>query len=508
MMVAPREQSGMMLSELLTDIAELPLSADREVSGLAIDSRLVTQGSLFLACSGFARHGLEFLQQALSGGAVAVVCEPDSEWDAARIDRLACDIPVPLVQVEGLGRRVSLLAGRFYGHPTENLPLVGITGTNGKTSCSQFLAQALAPEQRCAVIGTLGNGFLGMLKQGIHTTPDPVELQSALAGMRDEGADLVAMEVSSHALDQGRAEDLRFDIAVLTNLSRDHLDYHGTMESYEAAKRRLFFMPGLNCAVLNMDDAFGRTLAAELPAGVRCIGYAFTQSAVAGLDEWIHVTDLHSSDSGMSVVLRSSWGDGELTTSLLGRFNVSNLLAVLAVLLEQGVALDEALHRLSGVETVSGRMEHFGGGELPLVVVDFAHTPDALEHAITALRPHTAGTLSVVFGCGGDRDRGKRSEMGAVAGRLADRIWLTDDNPRSENGEGIIDEILDGMPAHSMMIIERDRGRAISDAIARSAPGDLVLVAGKGHEAYQQVGDLKLPFSDREQVRKALEVGR
>lgn len=505
-MAAIRLQEGMTLSELLGGIASVSASSDRHIESLAIDSRLVATGSLFLACSGSARHGLEFLSQALSAGAVAVVCEPDEQWSAEHIEQLAAETQVPLLQVEGLSRQVSRIAGRFYDHPSAGFPLVGITGTNGKTSCSQFLAQALAPDLRCAVIGTLGNGFLGDLKPGIHTTPDPVELQSVLAEVKKEGADLVAMEVSSHALDQGRAEDLRFDIAVLTNLSRDHLDYHGTMASYEAAKRRLFFMPGLGCAVLNMDDAFGRSLAAELPSGLRRIGYAIEAKDEDGLDEWIFVDEIHSGVEGMRISVRSSWGDGVLNTSLLGRFNVSNLLAVLGVLLERGEGLEKALARLSCVETAPGRMEHFGGGEQPLVVVDFAHTPDALEHALVALRPHAKGELSVVFGCGGDRDRGKRAGMGAVAERLADRVWVTDDNPRSEDGDGIIKDILNGVSRPETVVVQRDRAEAIADAINRASPGDLVLVAGKGHEAYQQVGDLKLPFSDSEQVLKSLGV--
>ncbi|MES9966195.1 MAG: UDP-N-acetylmuramoyl-L-alanyl-D-glutamate--2,6-diaminopimelate ligase [Sedimenticola sp.] len=506
MMAASLMPERITLSALLSGIAEVSEQDDRPVGGVALDSRLVEAGSLFLACSGTVKHGLEFVSQALSTGAVAVVCEPDDEWTAERIVQLSAEVTVPLIQVNGLGRQVSRIAGRYYGHPSRELHLVGITGTNGKTSCSQYLAQAMAPELRCGVIGTLGCGFLEALNPGIHTTPDPVELQSVLAEMKADGAGMVAMEVSSHALDQGRAEDLCFDIAVLTNLSRDHLDYHGSMAGYEAAKRRLFHMPGLGSAVLNMDDPFGRRLAAELSGGVRCIGYALEKMDTSGLDGWVYAERILSDSQGMRIGICSSQGSGELHTSLLGRFNVSNLLAVLAVLLERGVVLDDALARLSGVQTVDGRMEHYGGAGQPLVVVDFAHTPDALKHALEALRPHAGGELKVIFGCGGNRDRGKRAEMGAVAERLADRVWITDDNPRNEDGADIVNDILEGLSDPDAAIVQRDRARAIAEAVGQSGAEDLVLVAGKGHEDYQQVGDLKIPFSDREQVLKALGV--
>jgi UDP-N-acetylmuramoyl-L-alanyl-D-glutamate--2,6-diaminopimelate ligase len=316
------------------------------------------------------------------------------------------------------------------------------------------------------------------------------------------------MEVSSHALDQGRVEAIHFDIAVLTNLSRDHLDYHGTMEEYGASKLRLFHMPGLRCVILNMDDPFGHEVLQNLSAGVPAVGYGLRRPELLPdrLDGWIWAEEIETDSDGMQVRLNTSRGDGTFRTALLGRFNVSNLMSVLAVLLFQRVPLSEALQRLSALRTVAGRMERFGGGEQPLVVVDYAHTPDALEHALQAAQEHTAGRLICVFGCGGDRDRGKRPQMGAIAERYADRVIVTDDNPRTEDGDRIVADILAGMDQAGSAKVERDRAAAIRQAVAEGSAGDLVLICGKGHEDYQVVGDQRLHVCDREQVRAALEV--
>jgi UDP-N-acetylmuramoyl-L-alanyl-D-glutamate--2,6-diaminopimelate ligase len=334
-----------------------------------------------------------------------------------------------------------------------------------------------------------------------------VELQAALADLRSRGAQAVALEVSSHALDQGRAAAVHFDTAILTNLSRDHLDFHGTMAEYAASKQRLFQQPGLRCAVLNLDDPFGWELLSKLPKAVKALVYGLSQpqqvlpEKVVG---WLWATEITPTGEGMQIRLQSSWGEGAFTSPLLGRFNVSNQLAVLAVLLERGMAMDEALKRLASLRTVPGRMERFGGGDQPLVVVDYAHTPDALEQAITALRPHTKGRLICLFGCGGERDRGKRPLMGAIAEKLCDRVILSDDNPRGEDGRLIIDEILEGISDPERILIEPNRGSAIRRAILEAGADDLVLISGKGHEDYQQYGDLRVPFSDREQVQAVL----
>ena len=507
MMAAPNNTVGRMrLSSLLSGLG--PVSADQDcwVSGLSLDSRTLKEGQLFLACRGSAGHGLKHLDHALQRGAGAVAWEPDPDWDELRIRDVIRSSGIPFVPVVDLRRHASGIAGRFFGEPSHRLEVIGITGTNGKTSCSQFLAQALEPELPCAVIGTLGSGFPGRLQAASHTTPDPVSLQARLAELEQEGARAVSMEVSSHALDQGRVASVAFDIAVLTNLSRDHLDYHGDMQSYASAKQRLFLHPGLRCAVLNHDDPFGRELLPELPGGLDTVLYG--RGSVPRLPEhlagWVWAEEIETHSGGMRIEIRSSWGEGRLDTSLLGRFNASNLLAVLAVLLYRGEPLTRALQRLEALRGVAGRMESFGGFGQPRVVVDYAHTPDALEQALAALREHCTGRLVCVFGCGGERDRGKRPLMGAVTEFRADRVLLTDDNPRGEDGNAIIRDILEGMHDRDRVLVERNRRHAIRRAIELCGPGDLVLVAGKGHETTQTNGQLVTPFSDREEVAEAL----
>jgi UDP-N-acetylmuramoyl-L-alanyl-D-glutamate--2,6-diaminopimelate ligase len=499
---------GKRVSQLLDGWTTVLPEQDLEVTGLTLDSRQVQPNSLFLACVGGGGHGLQFLRQALDNGAVAVAWEPNGEWSESRVEQVAAGMSVPLLRVEDLRRKASDIAGRFFGHPSKSLSVIGYTGTNGKTSSTQFLAQVLSASGRCGVIGTLGNGFPGDLQPGTHTTPDPVDLQSILSDLQAGGADAVAMEVSSHALDQGRVEAIHFDIAVLTNLSRDHLDYHGSMEEYGASKLRLFRMPGLRCAILNLDDPFGHEVLKRLPAGVPAVGYGLQRPELLPdrLDGWIWAEEIETDASGMQIRLQTSRGDGAFHSALLGRFNVSNLMSVLAVLLFQRVPLEEALQRLSELRTVAGRMERFGGGDQPLVVVDYAHTPDALEHALQAARDHVAGRLICVFGCGGDRDRGKRPQMGAIAERCADRLIVTDDNPRTEDGDRIVADILAGIERPEGVRVERDRATAIHEAVAEGNAGDLVLICGKGHEDYQLVDGQRLHFCDREQVRAALGV--
>lgn len=504
-MTPVRPDRKISLSRLLAGWVVVEPAQDAVISGLQLDSRELVPGDLFIALDGGHHHGLDFIEQAVAAGAAAVVCEAGGAWNVERID--AFEYALPLLRIEGLRARVSELAGRFFDHPSRDLYLAGITGTNGKTSCASFLAQALMPDLSCAMIGTIGNGLPGALQPASHTTPDPVGLQRLLAGYRDQGIGAVAMEVSSHALDQGRAEDLAFDIALFTNLTRDHLDYHGDMASYGASKARLFSRPGLQAAIINMDDPFGRELACSLPESCRLIGYASRSEHLEGLSHWIHFDQPASSAEGLRAGIDSSWGCGILSTRLLGTFNLGNLCAVLGVLLDRGLALDEALARLGGLQTVPGRMECFRAPEAPLVVVDYAHTPDALEQALRALRPHCAGRLVCVFGCGGDRDRGKRPQMGEVAGRLADQLVLTDDNPRSEPGELIVREILAGVGNAEAARVEHDRAMAIRLAVAGCGEGDIVLVAGKGHETTQVVADRVLPYSDRETVAALLAGG-
>ncbi len=500
------------LATLLQGMTDATLAGDCAVSSLSLDSRTVRHGGLFLACRGGQRHALEFLPQVLEQGVAAVAYEPDERWPAARLQGLLAGRTTPLVPVEGLRGLASVIAGRFYGDPTHRLRMIGITGTNGKTSCSHFLAQALAPETSCGIIGTLGNGLPGALQTGGHTTPDPVEVQSLCADLLSRGARAVAMEVSSHALDQGRVAAVRFDTAVLTNLSHDHLDYHGDMAAYAAAKQRLFQSSGLRCAVINLDDPFGIRLLEAVPPSVRVIGYSLdaARPLPAGVADWLVATEVAPQPKGLTLKFAGSFGAGEFSVPLLGRFNAANLLAVAAVLLEQGMAPVEVAARLAALGRVDGRMEPVFpadagvAGERPLVVVDYAHTPDALEQVLSALREHTRGRLWCLFGCGGDRDRSKRPKMGAIAERLADQVVVTDDNPRSEDGRQIVQAILAGMSAPGRVWVERDRRLAIQWTVTAAKAGDVVLVAGKGHERTQQIGDTKIPFCDRDEVLQAL----
>ena len=475
------------LRELLEGIARVPGVANREVHGLQTDSRRVQPGDLFLALPGMMADGREFIGDAVASGASAVVYETDDGYGLR-------GAPVPAFGVAGLTEKLGFIADRFYGSPSRRLVVVGVTGTNGKTTCTQLLAQALdQPPKRCAVIGTLGSGFPGALNASIHTTPDAVTVQRLMANFIAQNASHVAMEVSSHALEQGRVNGVLFHVAVFTNLTRDHLDYHGDMTSYGLAKAKLFSQEGLKYAVINHDDDFGRQLLAGVGAPVTSLSYGIEGGDVCA-------REVRPSSEGLWLRVQTPYGETELHSPLIGHFNVYNLLAVFATLLALGVDMKDAASRMARIHAPNGRVERFGGARgLPLVVVDYAHTPDALEKILIALREHTQGKLWCVFGCGGDRDRGKRPVMGEIAERLADVVMLTDDNPRHESGDVIIAEIVGGMRASPQII--RDRRAAIKTAIQSATAGDIVLVAGKGHEDYQQVGDERLPYSDREVVR-------
>jgi UDP-N-acetylmuramoyl-L-alanyl-D-glutamate--2,6-diaminopimelate ligase len=414
---------------------------------------------------------------------------------------------VPNLAVPGLREKAGLIAAEVYGQPSRRLWMIGITGTNGKTSCSHWLAQAQADCGRpTAVVGTLGNGLPGALSASANTTPDPVSLQKHLKEYADQGAQSVAMEVSSHALAQGRVNGVQFNVALFTNLSRDHLDYHGDMESYALAKALLFAWPQLEYAVLNLDDSFGQELAQKATrAGMRVLGYGFEAGEVRG-------SDLVVSPRGLTFNVTTPWGEAHVESEVLGRFNASNLLAVLATLLVSGVPLARAVEAVCAVRPVAGRMQQIRIPGRPLVVVDYAHTPDALEKVLMTLREVVKDSkaaavdsnLVCVFGCGGQRDKGKRPMMGDVASRLADSVIVTSDNPRNETPRSIIDDIVAGMAANYHVM--EDRAAAIDHAIRHARPDDVVLIAGKGHEDYQEIAGVKLPFSDAEVAARSLEV--
>jgi len=504
-MMAARIAAAMpVLTHLLEGLAGPGSVPALPVAGLALDSRQVVAGTVFVALKGTRGHGIEHVAEAARNGAVAVVAEPDSSWDAARLEQAAASAGLPLVVVDGLAAVLSRVAARFYGEPVRDLRILGVTGTNGKSSVTHFVAQALPEKWHCGVIGTLGYGFPERLTEASHTTPDAIRLQAELAALRTSGARAVAMEVSSHALHQHRLAAVPVHTAVFTNLSRDHLDYHGDMESYAEVKAGLFRAATLTNAVLNLGDPMGRRLAAELAGGTAgLVGYGL-DIATDLTPRWVTGSDLVPTAEGLELNIRSNWGEGHLRSRLLGRFNAENLLAALAVLLLWEVPLEQALQRLESVAAVPGRMQLLGGGALPTVVIDYAHTPDALEKALHSLRSHCRQRLAVVFGCGGDRDRGKRPEMGRIAEAEADLVVVTDDNPRHEDGARIVAEILAGISLPQQVQVTRDRARAIRWTVAQLVPGDVLLVAGKGHETYQQIGDLRQPFSDLAQVQAAL----
>jgi UDP-N-acetylmuramoyl-L-alanyl-D-glutamate--2,6-diaminopimelate ligase len=485
----------MPLSKLFAHASRDPL-----IRELTLDSRTVRPGDLFLAVPGAKVDGREHIADALARGAAAVAYEEQGASVLPLTD-------VPLIPVKGLIAQLSAIAGRFYGEPSRQLNLVGVTGTNGKTSVTQLVAQALdVLGQRCGLIGTLGTGFHGELQSGRLTTPDPIALQSTLYDLKKQGAKAVAMEVSSHALEQGRVAALAFDIAVMTNLSRDHLDYHGTMQAYEAAKAKLFAWPSLSCQVVNLDDDFGRRLAADFalrPATdhiqTRLLSYSLENS-----DASLFCRQAVFNDDGVRAILVTAQGERTLRSQLLGRFNLSNVLAAVATLLALDYALDEILDVIPQLQGPVGRMQRLGGGAKPLVVVDYAHTPDALEKVLEALRPHAHGKLLCLFGCGGDRDRGKRPLMAEVAERLADRVLVTDDNPRSEDPLRIFDDIRPGFAKPADVEFVAGRGAAIAQLIASAGVNDVIVLAGKGHEDYQEIKGERHDFSDLTEAEKAL----
>ena len=485
---------SMTLRELLADhtsVAALGDGAQISVSGLQLDSRKVKAGDAFVALRGTRQHGIAFAARAQQNGAVAILAETPIE---------SSDTTLPVIGIEALGQELGEIAARWHCNPTASMNVIGITGTNGKTSTVQLLAQALSANGRTvASIGTLGAGRYGALAAGERTTPDAIELQSLFADFRNADVSDVAMEVSSHALEHGRVNAVEFDVAVFTNLSRDHLDYHGDMDNYAAAKARLFQWPSLATAIINIDDAFGRHLLGQLPDGVTALSYG-----IDNVDADVAAREVRSDGAGLHFNLRSPWGNAEIDSCLLGRFNVANLLAVVACLAKSGVAFDDIVATLPKLEPVAGRMNRIDAGDLVLVV-DYAHTPDALEQALTSLRSHCAGKLICVFGCGGDRDQGKRPQMAEVAERLADAVIVTDDNPRSESGDEIVAQILVGFVDPERAMVERDRERAIHLAAMAARGGDIVLIAGKGHETYQEIGDQRLPFDDRVVARAAAE---
>jgi UDP-N-acetylmuramoyl-L-alanyl-D-glutamate--2,6-diaminopimelate ligase len=501
---------GARLAQLTAGLLDAPASL--EVSDVTLDSRAATAGALFLACRGRGHHGAEFAAEAVARGARAVLYEPfpgAPELIAAGLKASGVGArEVFVAPVPHLSRHVGSIADRFFGQPSQALTVAGITGTNGKTTCAWLLAQALTRSgRRAAYLGTLGFGFTDALAATEHTTADAVTVHRRLAAMRDLGAEAASMEVSSHALDQDRVGGVRFHTAAFTNLTRDHLDYHGTMTSYAEAKTRLFTWPGLAVRVINADDALGARLAGQ-PSSARLIITTRTGNARAPTPDArvVRAVRVEAAVRGLSLDVQSSWGAAKLDVPLIGEFNADNALTVLAVLLAWDIPLADAVSALESCRAAPGRMEAFGGQDgAPLAIVDYAHTPDALAKALRAARRHCRGRLRVVFGCGGDRDPGKRPMMGEIAAELADESVVTDDNPRSEPPQRIVQQILTGIRGGAAVSVEHDRARAIRTTLERSGSEDVVLIAGKGHEEYQIYGSERRPFSDQRVARAALE---
>ncbi len=508
-MAQKRTTPGMSLAALLDGIAVAP--ADLSVSDVTLDSRGVVPGGAFLACRGISSHGLQYVQAALDAGAHVVLWEPAPGVSAPHLPAGVVSIPVP-----ELSRHVGTIADRFFGEPSRNVRIAAITGTNGKTTTAWLLAQACeVAGLRGAYGGTLGWGRVGgrQDRASAHTTPDCVGVHRRICDLSAAGARTLAMEVSSHALAQERVAAVRFDTAVFTNLSRDHLDYHADMDTYGEVKARLFNLPGVQHRVINVGDAFGRRLAMRMPATaaktVVWSGAAGHREARDGATEgFVHLHATSATADGLEAQFDSSWGSGRIRSRLIGDFNADNLAVALATLLLWDVPLAQAVEALEGATAPPGRMETCGGVDGPLAVIDYAHSPDALAKALRALRRHTRARLWCVFGCGGDRDPGKRPIMGELAAELADVIVLTDDNLRTEDPERIIHQIAAGIPhakdKGNAVYIMRDRAAAIGLALQTAAAGDVVLIAGKGHEEYQIYGAQAQPFSDRAVVRRLL----
>ena len=482
-----------MPSSTLASVLDMPacIAADTIVTGIQIDSRKVAKGDLFLAIPGEIHDGRQFIEQAVASGAAAVVAEPPV---AGFVEALA----VPLLEVPELQHESGLIASRFYGSPSAGLHMVGVTGTNGKTTTSRLIAQILRMQGRsCGVIGTLGASLDEGVAQGGNTTPDSVSLQQQLSSWHEQGVHAVSMEVSSHAMVQGRVNGVCFETAVFTNLSHDHLDYHGSMDAYGRAKLNLFVTEGLKHALVNLDDEFSARIRDVVESDVRVITYSISDP---GADVFVESADFSS--GRVTGVLRTPWGTGKFVSPLPGDFNLANLAAAVSAATLAGESLDSVLDTVSRLHSVPGRMQSLPNALGLQVIVDYAHTPDALEQVLKALKPHVEGSLVAVFGCGGDRDREKRQVMGRVACAFADKVLVTSDNPRGEDPSEILADIETGCSGD--YALEVDRARAIARAVAEAAPGDCVVIAGKGHEDYQIIEGDYLHFSDEEQALAAL----
>ena len=488
----------MLLSALLNGHVDIIATDDREITGLTLDSRMVKPGFVFLALKGTCESGVAYIHDAISKGAAAVLTETK--------EMLA--VAVPVIQVDHLRAKTGILAARFYDFPAKKMRMIGVTGTNGKTSCTHFIAQILQElNEPCGLIGTLGSGFYGALSEPTLTTPDAVTLQKTLHDFVENGANAVAMEVSSHSIDQGRVNGVEFEIGVFTNLTQDHLDYHGTMDAYAAVKRRFLAECFTQHAVLNVDDAHGLKWAIELAMQKSIFAYGTNSEVLLpSYVPYAFADRIDLSLDGMSAHIDTPWGKGQLNIPLVGKFNLSNALAALSVLCLYGLPFEVVLSQMKQLKPVPGRMQTLGGNGKPMTVIDYAHTPDALDKVLQALREHTQGKLICVFGCGGNRDPDKRPRMAKITEQWSDQVILTNDNPRHESPEEIASQIMQGFLHPERVLVELDRSKAIEKSIQCANENDCVLIAGKGAERYQQIGDQKIPFDDVSVAKRCLEI--
>lgn len=488
-------QPSMSLAQLFSSMPSVPLTQSAKnivITGMSLDSRQIKTNELFIAVKGEGVDGHNYIEQAINAGAVAVISERIVE------STFAC----PVIVMPEIKQQLSVLAGYFYQQPSKKLTVIGVTGTNGKTSCTQIISQWLTLiGKRCAVMGTLGTGIGEDIQASVNTTPDAISVQKLLWQWQQQAVDCVAMEVSSHGIDQGRVTGVEFATAVFTNLSRDHLDYHETMQHYAETKARLMQWPKLRAAVINSDDQYAPQMLKGIADDVKVYPFSLINRACDVFPE-----EVRFQRDGIRARINTPWGELQINSQLLGGFNLQNIMAALICLLELGEPLEALEWTAAAIKPIRGRMELIENKQDISVVVDYAHTPDALEQALTALRKHSGNKqLVCLFGCGGDRDQGKRALMAEVAVRCADRVWITSDNPRSENPERIIKQIQAGAGKAKQVSIEIDRAIAINKAIVTAEAGDVVLLAGKGHENYQLIAGKKYPFSDAEQAKLALE---
>jgi len=528
------QRSGVLrLKDLLIGLTTFSDQDYMPVAGLVLDSRELVCGDVFVALAGAKQHGLAHVEQAINNGACAVIFDPAGNGrQLAEAFRCDSSTRVPMIAVENLGLKLGELAARFYGYPSQFMTVIGITGTNGKTSCSQFLSQML---DDCGIIGTLGWGEWGKLNKTLNTTPDALAIQKILAELLKDKKRTVAMEVSSHGLEQGRVNGVTFKGAVFTNISRDHLDYHGTMDAYVQAKLALLNKPGLAFAAVNLDDDYCERIIAAVPESVQLWQFS-AKGKTADSGECVSAENIRHKTDGIEFDVRFRDELQRVQVPLFGDFNVENVLAVLTVMLVMDISLQEAVKKLAGIKPVDGRMERFGAETDPMIFVDYAHTPDALDKVLSSLRKHCKQALWVVFGCGGNRDTGKRPQMGKIAEQWADHVVITDDNPRYENGLDIVNDILAGcrstakdsgsvatgttawmqeveqrmerLPREPVRPVKveviQNREQAIQKVVASAAKNDCIVIAGKGHEQYQESNGVCVPFSDRRVVIDAL----